>query len=85
MLTRGHAIGARRLIRAARADVVVLGQSRSEEAVEPIRAERGVTETVVTALVVGGAVGGYVGYQVGNWRAAHRAARATYRTQRGLR
>ncbi len=52
---------------------------------KPRRMERRVTETVVTALVVGSAVGGYVGYQIGNWRAAHRAARATYRTQRGLR
>ena len=43
------------------------------------------SDAVLTALAVGGAMGGYLGYQVGNWRAASRAARATYRTQRGLR
>ena len=43
------------------------------------------SEAVLTALAVGGTVGGYLGYQFGNWRAASRAARATYRTQRGLR
>ncbi len=35
-------------------------------------------------FLVGASVGGYFGYHVGNWKAAHRAARATYRTQRGL-
>jgi hypothetical protein len=44
-----------------------------------------VTELAVTCLAVGATIGGYLGYQVGNWRAARRAARATYRTQRGLR
>ncbi len=43
------------------------------------------TEAVVTALAVGGAIGGYLGYLFGNWKAAYRAGRATYRTQRGLR
>ncbi|MCA0144096.1 hypothetical protein [Blastococcus sp. LR1] len=42
-------------------------------------------ESVAAALAVGGLLGGYVGYQLGNWRAASRAARATYRTQRGIR
>jgi hypothetical protein len=42
-------------------------------------------DVVLTALAVGGAVGGYLGYLFGNWRAAARAARATYRTQRNLR
>ncbi|MGY1650865.1 hypothetical protein [Geodermatophilus sp. SYSU D01119] len=42
-------------------------------------------DLVVTALAVGAAVGGYVGYEIGNWKAARRAAKATYRTQRGLR
>jgi len=32
---------------------------------------------------VGVAVGGWVGFHLGNWTAAARAARATYRTQRG--
>ena len=41
-------------------------------------------EAVITALTIGGALGGYVGYHVGVWRAATRAARATYKTQRGL-
>jgi hypothetical protein len=44
-----------------------------------------VSEAVLTALAVGGAAGGYLGFQVGNWRAARRAAKATYRTQRNLR
>ena len=43
------------------------------------------SDVVITALAVGGLLGGYLGYQVGVWRAATRAARATYRTQRGLR
>ena len=45
---------------------------------------RRVQDTMVTGLVLGGAIGAYVGYQIGVWRAATRAARATYRTQRGL-
>jgi hypothetical protein len=72
-------------IRVATAASVLRVQSHRTRRWEIWGVERGVTETVVTALVVGGAVGGYVGYQIGNWRAAHRAARATYRTQRGLR
>ncbi|WP_167759210.1 hypothetical protein [Blastococcus sp. TF02A-35] len=41
-------------------------------------------ESVAAAFAVGGVLGGWLGYRVGNWRAAARAARATYRTQRGL-
>lgn len=36
-------------------------------------------------LLVGCAGGGWLGFHLGNWRAARRAARATFRTQRGLR
>jgi hypothetical protein len=42
-------------------------------------------ETVIAAFALGGALGSYVGYKAGVWRAATRAARATYRTQRALR
>jgi hypothetical protein len=42
-------------------------------------------DAVVAAFAVGGVLGGYLGFQLGNWRAASRAARATYRTQRGIR
>jgi len=41
-------------------------------------------EVLVTGLLLGGAAGAFVGYHVGVWRAATRAARATYRTQRAL-
>ncbi len=42
-------------------------------------------EMVITAFAVGGVLGSYLGYHAGVWRAATRAARATYTTQRGLR
>jgi hypothetical protein len=73
------------LTRVAPAERARLGQSDTDEAAAFSRAERRVAQTVATALVVGAALGGYLGYQFGNWRAARRAARATYRTQRGLR
>jgi hypothetical protein len=44
-----------------------------------------VSGTLLTMFGLGAALGSYVGYHVGVWRAATRAARATYRTQRGLR
>jgi hypothetical protein len=78
-------IRALRLIRVATAVAALRVQSHRTRWWAVSGMESGVTETVVTALVVGGTVGGYLGYQIGNWRAAHRAARATYRTQRGLR
>ena len=37
------------------------------------------------AFFLGGALGAWFGFHVGAWRAAVRAAQATYRTQRGLR
>ncbi len=43
------------------------------------------SESLLTVFGVGAALGSYVGYHVGVWRAATRAARATYRTQRNLR
>jgi hypothetical protein len=42
-------------------------------------------ETVIPAFALGGALGSYIGFKVGVWRAATRAAQATYRTQRALR
>jgi hypothetical protein len=42
-------------------------------------------EAVIPAFVVGGVLGSWIGFKVGVWRAATRAARATYRTQRALR
>lgn len=36
-------------------------------------------------LLVGVAAGFWFGFHVGNWTAAWRAAKANYRTQRGLR
>ena len=37
------------------------------------------------AFIAGIALGGWLGFHVGVWRAATRAARSTYRTQRNLR
>lgn len=34
-------------------------------------------------VVFGTVGGGWLGFHIGNWTAAARAARATYRTQRG--
>ena len=42
-------------------------------------------ETVIAAFALGGVLGSWIGFKVGVWRAATRAARATYRTQRALR
>ena len=42
-------------------------------------------DTVIAALAMGTVFGSVVGFKVGVWRAATRAARATYRTQRALR
>jgi hypothetical protein len=44
-----------------------------------------VSGTLLTVFGIGTALGSYLGYHVGVWRAATRAARATYRTQRNLR
>ena len=62
-----------------------LSQSRGRGMAQVSGAECAVMDSVMTALAVGLAGGGYIGYHVGNWRAARRAAKATYRTQRGLR
>jgi hypothetical protein len=41
-------------------------------------------QLLAVAFVTGGVVGAWLGYHIGVWRAAIRAAKATYRTQRGL-
>jgi hypothetical protein len=43
-----------------------------------------VDDPIAVAFIFGGIVGAWLGFHVGAWRAATRAAQATYRTQRGL-
>jgi hypothetical protein len=51
----------------------------------PLERSGSIQETVIPAFALGGALGSYIGFEVGVCRAATRAARATYRTQRALR
>jgi hypothetical protein len=50
-----------------------------------LSSEANMKNDVVNGLIIGGVIGGWLGYNVGVWRAAIRAARSTYRTQRNLR
>jgi hypothetical protein len=44
-----------------------------------------IMDHILAVFCFGGLAGGWLGYHIGAWAAATRAARSTYRTQRGLR
>ena len=76
-----HSVGFVRLARWARSEVLreyIPQQSRTRDG-------GGRMSEFVAGIVVGCLAGGVLGFHLGTWTAAWRAARATYRTQRGLR